>query len=232
MRPSGPRASLGHFVRSTTTISPARRGQRLASGDQHVRQHPLVERHDEAAAGAIDLAAGRRCAGDARETTSTTRPSSPRSVRRSTRAVTRSPCIASPSAPGGMNRSLARADRSRDTKPTPLAVVWRCPTTRSVRLGQAEEVPALAHQFAGVDQRREVALERRPLFARHPQRANQVAGRGRVPHGFAQRAQHLVAGPGGAGSGAHQPTRVICRSPTLVRVGPVRIRSPSASKKA
>ena len=132
-----------------------------------------------------------------------------------------------PSAPGGMNTSSpGLTPPSGETKPKPPAVVCRDPTTRSIRRA-CRRVPAQAQQVAGIDQRREVALER----GRAPRATHE--GRESAPARWRDAARFPAprAAPRRASRPSRcQPIRVTCTSPTLVRVGPVRIRSPRASK--
>ena len=147
MRPSGPRASLGYLVRSTTTISPALRpavrhpatstsaSTRLSNGTTKPRPGAIhLQPADDALVAArhhlhhAPFVAALGAALDARDDAI---------------AVHR---VAS--APGGMNRSSPRCP-SRDTNPTPLGRRVDGADDEVRPAGQAEEMPALPDQVAG-----------------------------------------------------------------------------------
>ena len=85
-------------------------------------------------------------------------------------------------------------------------------------LRKPEPVAANLQQFTVGDERRQVTLERGALFARHAQRLRQLARGRRVVDVFTNEAEDVAPGRGHA-------VRMICKSPTFVPVGPVRMRS-------
>jgi hypothetical protein len=91
-------------------------------------------------------------------------------------------------------------------------------------LGNAEPVAANLQQLAAGRERLQLAPERVALFARNAQHLRELPGGGRVMNAVADESEE-IAGIGHA-------TRITCKSPTFVHVGPVRIRSPRASKNA
>ena len=95
-------------------------------------------------------------------------------------------------------------------------------------VGQPVAVSANPDQVAPLDQRGETAAQRRALLARPAEPIEQLPYRGGVIHGPADRVVQLV---GGEHRRRRYAISATCRSPTLVSVGPVRTRSPSASKK-
>ena len=174
----------------------ARRGQGLATGDQHVRKHLLVERHDERAARAVHLQPPDEALVAARqhlEHTPLVAPLGPAldpggdaiAVHRVSQRARRDEQILEvlPFAGHEPDAARRRVDGAHD----------------EVRAaGQTEQMPALADQVTAVHERPEMPLERRALLARYAQRADQIARRGRTPHVVTQRAKHLVARPLGA----------------------------------
>ena len=84
-------------------------------------------------------------------------------------------------------------------------------------------VAADLQQLAVGDERLQVALEGGALFARHAEYLRELARGSGVMNLFTNEAENVA-------SSGHA-VRMICKSPTFVPVGPVRIRSRRASKK-
>ena len=107
-------------------------------------------------------------------------------------------------------------------------------------LGQAEALAADLDEIAGRDERFEVPLERRPLVARDLEELQELAHAGRMVHAFAHQRENLITRKHWNRTsvasvlcgGPCQANRNTWRSPTLVPVGPVLMRSPSAAKNA
>ena len=143
------------------------RGQRVAPGNQHIGEHPLVERHHEAAAGAIDL----QPADDPLVAARHHLHHAPFVAALGAALHARGHAIA-------VHRVAERARRDEQVV-AGLPVAGHETDAAGRRVDgaddqvrpawQAEEMPALPHQFARVHERREVALERHPLLTRHPQ---------------------------------------------------------------
>src|SRR5581483_12357675 len=94
-------------------------------------------------------------------------------------------------------------------------------------LGQSEAVAADLNEVAGADERFDVALERRAVVARDFENLQELAHAGGMVNPLAHHGEDLIAGK-------HRiyVNRRTWRSPTFVPVGPVWMRSPSASKNA
>ena len=90
-------------------------------------------------------------------------------------------------------------------------------------VGQAETVAANLQQLAGGDQRLQLALERGALLARNPEDLGELASGCGMMNAVADQLKELK-------NRDHYATRITCKSPTFVAVGPVRIKSPSLSK--
>src|SRR5688500_12467587 len=91
-------------------------------------------------------------------------------------------------------------------------------------VGNPVAVAPNLQQLAAGGERLELAPERVAFFARHAKQLRQFARGGGVMDAVADEFEE-IAGVGHA-------TRITCKSPTFVHVGPVRIRSPRASKNA
>src|SRR5688572_12332649 len=85
-------------------------------------------------------------------------------------------------------------------------------------VGHAEAIAANLEKFAGGDERLELPLERCPLLAGNAKNLCELSGGCGMVNFVANELKQVHA------------TRITCKSPTFVAVGPVLIKSPSLSK--
>ena len=98
-------------------------------------------------------------------------------------------------------------------------------------VGQPVPVAANLDELATLDKRRETAAKRAALLAGQLEALQELAQRGRVIDLGADGGEEFV-GREHRPLAARYAMSATCKSPTFVSVGPVRTRSPSASKKA
>ncbi|MNC85628.1 hypothetical protein D3C83_12380 [compost metagenome] len=88
----------------------------------------------------------------------------------------------------------------------------------------AEAVAAELHELSAVDERAEPALEAVAFVAGDSEQLRELAGGCGMGNTFADEPNEVAW--------ISHATRITCKSPTFVHVGPVLIKSPIASKKA